>query len=286
MREHGSVRLVIGVPTVRRKRDYVEKTVGLLLSRMGDTRPHQVVIVLLNAEQPAEAHRAVSSIKTRHRAAMAQGLLMVIDAPAITGGEHIPRQGRPGPDGSPSPDQWRAKQVRDAAELMKRCAPLGTHYLHLEDDIHPAPGYAEQIVRCIETARAAGEWRHLVFYSAEPVEHLTPVDLSNYIGAIGLLFRSEDTVRLARALEQRANEGPVDALIGRYLAERGDQLFVHSPPLFEHVGFYSSLPAHIQSNRAWRWAGDRTRLHFLLRRIQRSLHVRWLRFRHRSWRER
>ena len=271
------IHLVIGIPSVVRKRDYVEKTVDLLLSRGGAALGDRARVVLMNMEAPPEAHRAVDSIRTRHSAAIARGILRVVAA------EYPPADAQ-GTRESSAEIKWRTKQVVDAAALMEFCAPLGTHYLHLEDDILPAPEYLTRILDFVEAEEQAGGWHALAFYCPTPAEHRRAIDPDQFWGLIGVLVRTSDLRGLVEELRRRKDVASVDNIFTSYLAARKLELRAHVPSLFEHVGFQSSLPTRVQSNRAWRWAGDRTRVHYFLRRIRRSLHVRWLRWRHGAWR--
>lgn len=227
-------------------------------------------LVLMNAEAPPEAHGAVNSIRQRHRSAIARGVLHVTKVPtdrhAVTSGSRD----------SAREVQWKKKQVLDAAALMESCVGMGTHYLHLEDDVVPAPGYLARILDFVEEEERAGGWHALTFYSASPVAHRGAVDLKRFWGFIGVLFRTSDLPALVAELRRRSDEAPVDTLLTDYLEAGGLELRAHTPSLFEHVGFHSSLPTRVQSFRAWSWAGDRTPAHRFLRLFRRSLHVRWL----------
>lgn len=270
------IRLVIGIPTVARGRDYVEKTVDLLLCRGGAALDDRARLVLMNAEAPADAHRAVDSIRNRQSSAIARGILTVI---SVT--DHRPAVAAE-PREAPTVIPWSTKQVLDAAALMEHCAPLGTHYIHLEDDILPAPGYLTRILEFVEAEERAGGWYALAFYCPTPTVHRRAINPERFWGLIGVLFRTSDLRDLVEELRRRKDEAPVDNIFTDYLAARRLELRAHVPSLFEHVGFQSSLPSRVQSNRAWRWAGDRTAAHRFLRLLRRSIEVRWLQWRARN----
>ena len=267
-------RLVVGIPTVAREQAYVHKTVKLLLCRGGTALGDRARIVLMNAHTPPEAHSDVEVIRARHREAVARGALQIVTAPACSMGATDPRR-----DEAPVA-AWQVKQVLDAAALMEYCAPLGLYYLHLEDDIVPGPGWLSRVLDFVEEEERVGGWHALAFYSAMPMEHRAAVELHRFWGHIGVLFRTSDLPSLVADLRRRRFEAPVDHLVIKHLERHGLELRAHVPSLFEHVGFQSSNPARVQSDRAWRWSGDRTPVHRVLRRVARSLHVRFLRWRH------
>jgi N-Acetylglucosaminyltransferase-IV (GnT-IV) conserved region len=262
--------LVVGIPTVARKRGYVARTVDLLLSRAGTESLDRVRFVVMNAQVPPEAHEGVDAIRERHRSAIARGVLQVIEAPL-----HPPESAQQS-RALPAETSWKRKQVLDAAAIMELCAPAGSYYLHLEDDVEPAMGYLSEIMDFIEEEERTGGWHALAFYTASPARHRGPVDPSRFWGFIGVLFRTSELPDLIAEFRRRRLEAPVDTLLTDYLAARELELRAHVPSLFEHVGFHSSLPSRVQSFRAWRWAGDRTPIHRFFRRCKRSLHVRWL----------
>lgn len=270
---YSGTRLVVGIPTVARSRDYVGDTVKLLLDRGGPALGDRAHIVVMNAEDPPEAHRAVSVILSEHGEAIARGVLRLTTVPERD--LAAPPAGR-----GPATDvgDWQRKQVLHASALMESCAAMGSHYLHLEDDVVPAPDYLDRVLDFLEAQERVGGWHALGFYSSNPVTHGGAIDLGEFWGFIGVLFRTRDLPPLTAELRRRYDEGPIDHLVRRYLHEHRFELRAHVPSLFEHVGFRSSLPTKIQSDRSWRFAGDRTSLHRILRLLHRSLRVRWLRW--------
>lgn len=266
--------LVVGLPTVARPRDYVERTVGLLLSRgTEELALRRARIVLLNAEEPPEAHRAVETIRQRFGPELERGSLEIVSLPISA----LPATG-PVQEGSAPVEIWQRRQVLHAAALMEYCAPLGSHYLHLEDDVIPAPGYLTRVLRFLDEEGRSGGWHSLAFYSPNPTVHRHSIDPGEFWGFIGILLRSSDLPPLVAEMRRRSGEAPVDLVFTHYLARRGLELRAHSPSLFEHIGLQSSFPGHIQTNRAWRWRGDRTPGGRFLRRVGRGIRVRWLRW--------
>lgn len=262
-------RFVVGIPTVRRAHDYVERTVTALLDQAGPGIT-SCTFLLLNAEQPPEAHQAVARIRSRHAAAIGSGRLRIIDAPAHTI-DVAPVEWE-----LPLQTRWRAKQALDCAVLMEAARPLGDYYLHVEDDVLPCDAWAERVDAFTREQEPRDDWTSLAFYCCLPFPHRGAFDLPQFRGLIGLLFRMRDVGGLAAYLRQHYRDGPVDHLVRDYLVERQGTLRVHQPSLFEHVGFRSSLTLRVQSDRAWVWAGDRHALARFLRRARRSVHVRLL----------
>lgn len=262
-------RFVVGIPSVRRRRDYVERTIAALLANAGPAID-SCTFVLLNAEQPPSAHRAIDRIRARHARDLAAGRLRIVDAPrhAIEVAEvewELPLQTR-----------WRAKQVLDCVALMEAARPLGEFYLHLEDDIAPCANWVDGIEAFVHEQESRTDWASLAFYCCLPFPHRSAFDLPQFRGFIGLLFRMREVEPLTAYLRRRYRDEPVDHLVRDYLMEQQGTLRVHQPSLFEHVGYRSSLPLRVQSNRAWWWAGDRNAAQRFVRRARRSLHVRWL----------
>ena len=120
---------------------------------------------------------------------------------------------------------WRSKLVIDFSFLMCYCKDLSQYYLHLEDDVIPAPSFYPKLKDFIASQRK--QW--------------TVLDLT-FFGAIAKVYQSTDLERLATFLYLMYDELPVDWLIGSWRNIREDSANIFAPAsFFQHVGHRSSL---------------------------------------------
>ena len=119
---------------------------------------------------------------------------------------------------------WRSKLVIDFSFLMCYCKDLSQYYLHLEDDVIPAPSFYPKLKDFIASQRK--QW--------------TVLDVALQ-GAIAKVYQSTDLERLATFLYLMYDELPVDWLIGKWRNIKDSANFFAPASLFQHGGDHSSL---------------------------------------------
>jgi hypothetical protein len=262
-------RLVIAVPTVPRERDYVEETVEALLGGVPPAARARTELVLFNATVPPARHAAAARLARRHA-----GRITVLDNP----------DGYPSlEDGAaraadPRRHAWRKKVALDLARLTRFCATRGDLCLYVEDDVLPERGYLTALTRWFDERFAErDDWSLLSLWSADGFRDGDVFPLDRFYSTCALLFRARDLPGLADFVEARADEDAADFLVRDWARTTGRPIRVRHPPLFQHVGLFSSEGAlRPESARAY----PEHRAVTLLRRARELVEVA---VRHPSW---
>ena len=235
-------KFVIGVPTVRRARAYLDRTVASLVTGMSDLNRTQSRIVILDAEPEAGANPVINELKQTWPDLVASGFITVLrrESPLELESDVLSLK-----------ERWQRKQALDCVELFQRCSTLGEYYLHVEDDIIASSGFLAAVERRLESHVARGSnWRILSFYNSYKMrddDSYSETRLNrHYFGLIGQLLRSQDLPDLARYICAHYNRAPVDVLVGWFVLKSGGWVYAHSPSLFQHVGVISSLQGRTQ----------------------------------------
>lgn len=129
---------------------------------------------------------------------------------------------------SPKRVTFRSKQNVDYAFLMNYSARLSRYYLQLEDDVSCSDNFVTHIRRKTEEQEAKGTTWVVIEFSV--------------LGYIGKLYKSMDTLLLARFLFLFYQEMPCDWLMSHFrelLTQK--ETIIFKPSLFQHMGTFSSF---------------------------------------------
>lgn len=221
--------IVFGLPTVHRKKAYYLKdTINYLLKPLSPEEKAQVIIVIFVADFDENyQQKVVADIKKNFKEDVESGVIQVIKAPE----SYYPNLATlPLLYGDkPNRVQWRSKQSLDYSFLYFYCADLAQYYIQLEDDILTEPGYFIKIKNYIEKKNNEGDWSILEFGTR---------------GFIGMTYKAENLLQLARFTRFYFWTMPVDWLFRIFndiFLVGNEKRNVISPPVFKHVGAYSSL---------------------------------------------
>jgi hypothetical protein len=163
----GESKLVIGIPTVRRHRDYLLETVDALIMNIPKQVRAQVELIVFNADVSPEQHVQVGNLAARHAALIESGFLTILTNP----GGHPELGGRSSSFEKPAVKRWEnkaweVKLTLDATYLMRYGAERGDYYLHLEDDFLAADGFYQRLVEWFDRNFAGrSDWGMLTVYA-------------------------------------------------------------------------------------------------------------------------
>lgn len=163
---------VFGIPTVRRRVDYLSEVVDALVAAIPPDERDRARIVIFNAEVPPAQHPAVAEIRRRYRPLIEEDFLRVLSDP-----DAVRLRPAHEPGQAARYEAWRAKLIRDCAFLMEACATLGTYYIHVEDDTICAPGFWPEFTGWFERHFAhRDDWFMLALFHPYdvPILHRTP----------------------------------------------------------------------------------------------------------------
>lgn len=215
----------------RSKAYYLIDTVQGLVSGLAPNEVSEVVIVVFVADFDQEYRKKVQNdLQTRFPSEIEQGLIQAIAAPA---GYYPSMKNLPLLFGdSVNRVIWRSKQSLDYSFLYYHCEDIGQYFLQLEDDVLTEAEYLPKIKSFINTR--VGPWSTLEFGAR---------------GFIGMMYEAKHLKSLARFCRMNFFLMPVDWLfrvfndIWLYGNEKGNVL---KPPIFKHIGTYSSLDGQIR----------------------------------------
>ena len=289
-------RLVIGIPTVRRQRDYLLETVDSLIINIPRQARSRVELIIFNADVPPEKHKQVGDLAKRHITLLKSGFLSILTNPD---GHPELSKGPLGFAQQPTDLRhraWEAKLTLDAAYLMRHGAGRGDYYLHVEDDFLAADGFYERLVEWFDQNFAGrGDWGMLSLYAPYELQDCQQYRLEGFVPSPGMLFRSRDLPALAEALRSRYQLLPVDNLIACLLSEAHRAVYVCVPSLLQNMGVISTCESKVGLRRSptfqepamRRVAHDLRELVDVLRyRPRRTLHVLCYRVRKPRWLQR
>eukprot|EP00741_Cyanophora_paradoxa_P004283 tig00000792_g4158.t1 len=275
-------RFVFGIPTVSRYKNYLVDTMNSVMRGVPEADRQRVKFVVLNGQEPPEAHSAVAALRSARRADLDSGHLTIIEKR----GGHAEMNGTLKRTHGDSIERvrWRSKQAPPPAPLpaaplklpsssLPLChpylayilygpylrPPAGEYYIQLEDDVVAAAGWFTEMESWTRKHFARRcDWLMLSFYTPYRI-----ADREEYTGGfwgfIGQLYRTGDLPGIARHFRARFDESPVDWLMDEYARSSRRAIFAHAPSLFQHVGTVSSLPGKVQDAKAPDFAGDRHR---------------------------
>ena len=185
-----------------------------------------VVVFLADFDEAAKS-AALIELSNRFRKYIDKGFIRVIFAPndfypALS---NIKKKFRD----NPQRIFWRSKQNIDFAFLMCYCHGLSKYYLHLEDDVLPAPSFYPKLHDFISSVKRP--W---------------PILDASSMGHVAKLYHADDLENLATYFYLMYDEMPVDWLIAFWRKIKYDrpyhQEFIFPPAaLFQHIGSHSSF---------------------------------------------
>lgn len=233
----------VGFGSVKRQKDYVLDTVGIMLGLKGDCQitPQERSSVVIVAHFADFDRSWVSEISQK---------LMDEYKDLIAGGQfhgiHAKEEFYPTLDvcpptcnykDDPKRVKWRSKQNVDYAFLMYYAAPLAPYYLQIEDDINFAANWISKITGFLTSSfpptyrsKENAPWRLIDF---------------SQLGFIGKMFQSDELTRLAQFLLLFYDQMPCDILLGQWVlamtqGKKIEYWKTHSS-LFQHVSIFRSL---------------------------------------------
>lgn len=238
-----TVLLTVGFGSVKRQKDYVLDTVGIMMGLRGEVpvdaeERSKVVIVAHFADFNLSWVDHISQKLQEQYGELIQG--------GQFHGIHAKQEFYPPlevcpPDcnykDEPKRVKWRSKQNVDYAFLMYYAAPLAPYYLQLEDDINFAPNWISKITGYLTSSfpptyrsKENAPWRLIDF---------------SQLGFIGKMFQSNELTRLAQFLLLFYDQMPCDILLGQWVLSmtQGKKIeyWKSHSSLFQHVGIFRSL---------------------------------------------
>ncbi|CAE8703792.1 unnamed protein product, partial [Polarella glacialis] len=238
-----SVSIVVGFGSVKRKKDYVLDTIGILLGLRGGGQVSQaerdsVVIVAHFADFDTHWVSETSSrLQADYKDLVETGHFH---------GLHAAEELYPPLDFCPGfcsykddahRVKWRSKQNVDYAFLMYYAAPLAPYYIQIEDDIQFAPNWITKMSDFVRANYPPG-------WLSKENSPWRLIDFSQ-LGFIGKMFQSAELTRLAQFLLLFYDQMPCDLLLGQFVLAmtQGKKIeyWKQHPSLFQHVGIFRSL---------------------------------------------
>ncbi|XP_015769464.1 PREDICTED: alpha-1,3-mannosyl-glycoprotein 4-beta-N-acetylglucosaminyltransferase C-like, partial [Acropora digitifera] len=217
--------LSIGISSVKRPfgQNYLPRTLQHLIENLSEEKRKELYIVIFLGDLSYAHNSAVSrNISIGFKTEIEFGLVHAIFAPK----EYYPRLTNLKEKFGDSKGRifWRSKLVIDFSFLMCYCKDLSQYYLHLEDDVIPAPSFYPKLKDFIASQQK--QW--------------TVLDVALQ-GAIAKVYQSIDLESLATFLYLMYDELPVDVLIGLWRHIKHSVTIFAPASFFQHVGHRSSL---------------------------------------------
>lgn len=239
-------KLVIGIPTVRRRRDYLRETLESLVRAVPERDRGRVEIVVFNVDAPPEKHVLAEALRARFARHVERGFLSFVTPPRPHPElDELARQYAP--HDPPHDRLWEVKLFLDALACMEHCRGRGELYLPLEDDSIAVEGFYDRLAGWFDRNFAErDDWRILCVFPLEAVPDCGLLTPSLLRSSTGLLFRTADLPAVADRLRPRIGELPLDHAIAGMLDAAGEAMYGCVPALLQHVGFVSSKDAVVR----------------------------------------
>lgn len=236
--------LVVGVPSVKRdKANYLVQTLQELVNGLDESEKEEVLILVFATDfDPTSVLSIVEDVSRKFSNELDSGLIRVIKAPH----SFYPKLNKlPQLYGdTPERVRWRSKQCLDYAFLFRYAKDLGRYYLQIEDDVSSSNGYLKKIKDFIKKHEER-KWSILEFGAR---------------GFIGMMYRSSDLQRLSLFVKLYYWVSPIDLLFRQFneFHLNGNPQWPRlRPPIFRHVGAFSSLDGQVRRLEDVKGAGRR-----------------------------
>jgi len=227
-----STDICVGMSSIRRKDDYVVRTLRSLFSTIGNTSTN--VVVHLADFDEEWVREMVHAFQTAPADGLSGKHLHVIHAPKSL----YPDLGSCSPrclgDYDPATARWQSKLNVDYAILFKYASALSSkHYLQLEDDLSFTPGWLPSVSGFISkqpnlSKESNAPWRIL--------------DLTG-VGCMGKLVQVDELDRLAQYFMMFYDQLPCPSLLvhwSRAMTQGGVSRSDDHMDLFKHIGVTGS----------------------------------------------
>jgi N-Acetylglucosaminyltransferase-IV (GnT-IV) conserved region len=254
-------RLVIGVPTVPRHSDYVERTVDSIVAGIPPGAWNRVEIVVFDATQPPVRHAAVARIEARYREQIELGRLTILRNECGYPQLQVDPVGGTDREEPARRSFWQRKLVLDFVHLARFCAQRGDYYLHVEDDSIATVDFLEHLTKWFDADFAErDDWAFLTLFTFYRTQDGEAVSLEEFFSACALLFRADDVSRVTHHCEEHLSRNGLDFLLAEFAGQEGRAVFASSPPLFQHIGLFSSFEGETRTIQAAWFAEGRLRV--------------------------
>ena len=231
--------LTIGISSITRplKANYLPRTVKLLIENLSEKDRKEVYLVIFLADfDEALKKSTLKEFLTLFKTFIDDSLLHVIAAPR----EYYPALSNMKRKFEDSQDRimWRSKLVIDFSFLMCYCKDFSPYYLHLEDDLIPAPSFYPKLQDFIASQKNA--W---------------PILDAASMGHTAKIYHSTDLENLASFFFLMYDEMPGDWLIEywrRIKYDRKDfkEFVLPHASYFQHIGDNSSFKENKNSYKS------------------------------------
>ena len=221
--------LTIGISSITRPsgQSYLVRTIQLLIDNLSDKDRKEVFMIIFLADFNEKLKNAtLTKLLNIFKTSIVQGLLHVIIAPR----EYYPPLSNLKTKFGDSQRRifWRSKLVVDVSFLMCYCKDLSLYYLHLEDDLIPAPSFYPKLQDFITSQKSP--W---------------PILDAASMGHTAKVYHSNDLENIATYFYLMYEEMPVDWLIEHWRQIKYENYykgFVLPPAsFFQHIGDNSSF---------------------------------------------
>ena len=214
-------------------KNYLAKTIKRLLDVLSEEESNEVFMVIFLADfDETVKSTTLTELSTGFMKYIDQGLLHVIFAPR----DYYPPLSNMKEKFGDSAQRiyWRSKLVVDFTFLMCYCKDLSKYYLHLEDDLIPAPSFYPKLVDFITSQK-------------KPWPVLDPASM----GHTAKVYHSSDLENIATYFYLMYDEMPIDWLIIYWRKIKYHDHFILPPAsLFQHIGDNSSLSENKVSHKS------------------------------------
>ena len=231
--------LSIGISSITRPSGqiYLKKTIKLLIDSLSEEDRREVFLVIFLADFDESLKSAtLNELSILFKKYADQGLLQVIFAPR----EFYPPLSDLKTKFGDSQQRifWRLKLVVDFAFLMCYCKDLSKYYLHLEDDLIPAPSFYLKLRDFITSQK--NPW---------------PILDAAFMGHTAKVYHSSDLENIATYFYLMYDEMPGDWLIALWRKIKYDGQYYKEfvlPPasFFQHIGDSSSFIENKNSHKS------------------------------------
>ena len=222
--------VAFGIPTVKRsKAYYLLDTLDSMTKNLPAKHwPKVVIVVLVADDDSGYRDKVVRDVGTKFGRAVNDGLIQVIrtNETFYPNLNKVPRLY----GDKANRVRWRSKQCLDYSFMFYYCADLADYYVQLEDDIVTEPHFFTKINKYLESKEKQQKSWSVIEFGAR--------------GFIGMTYRAVHLRSLSKFARFYFWTMPVDwifRVFNEIFLYGNDKRHVRKPPLFKHVGKFSSL---------------------------------------------